>query len=403
MDEPKPALKRLISFDDALGVICAAARPGPVEMLPLAAAEGRILARDVIARIDSPQRDLSAMDGFAVLDVDIGETGRPLAVIGKVFPGEARPMPLQRSTSIAVYTGSPVPPGADRVVPQELVQQSDGSITIGPDRGPSRHIRRAGSDFREGDTLLAAGTLLDYRTLVVAAAADMEAVSVVRAPVIQLFSTGDELVPPGCARGFDAATPESISLGISALARAWGSGSVHHRHLPDDEGVIRAAASAAVEGADCIVIIGGASVGERDHARRAFAGLDFEPGFSGVAMRPGKPAWFGYARGRPVLGLPGNPTAAMVVARLLLAPLVAGLSGRSCRSAADWFRMPIEEPPRHDGAADLFVRAMSLGTHARILDVQQASGQKALARADLLVRLRPGFAGPAPMGDALRF
>lgn len=403
MGEPRPGLKRLISFDDALGIVCAAARPGPVETLPLATAEGRILASDVIARIDCPQRDLSAMDGFAVLDVDTGEAGKPLAVIGKAFPGEACPMPLRRGTSIAVYTGSPVPPGADRVVPQELVQQSDETITIGADRGQARHIRRAGSDFRKGETLLAAGTLLDYRTLVVAAAADMETVPVVRAPVIQLFSTGDELVPPGRAREFDAATPESVSFGISALARAWGARSVRHRHLPDEEEVIRAAAVAAVDEADCIVIIGGASIGERDHARRAFAGLDFEPGFAGVAMRPGKPAWFGHAKRCPVLGLPGNPTAAMVVARLLLAPLVAGLSGRSWRSAAEWSRMPLEASPDHHGTVDLFVRAMSLGTRARILDVQQASGQKTLAQADLLVRLRPGSAPAAPMGEVLKF
>ncbi|HST37621.1 MAG TPA: molybdopterin molybdotransferase MoeA [Allosphingosinicella sp.] len=373
----------MIGFDEALALIAGVARPLGVETVALAGASGRVLAAPVVAQVDHPPGDVSAMDGYAVRSADL--PGR-LPVAGESLPGgSAASLPAGRC--MRIFTGAPVPPGADRVVVQEEVAR-DGEVAVFGDAGPARFIRARGSDFAAGDVLLAPGRLLDPRALVAAAGADLGELEVWRRPRLAILGTGDELADPGTARATAGAIPDSATLGVAALAVEWGGELVVRTRLRDDLPALQQAAAEALAAADLVVVTGGASVGERDFAKAMFEGLDLA--FSKVAMKPGKPVWFGRAGDGLVIGLPGNPNSAMVTARLLLAPLLAGLSGRAPAEALRWCSAPLAEGLAACGDRETFVRARYEGEAVRALPNQDSGAQKTLADADILIRCRPG-------------
>jgi molybdopterin molybdotransferase len=352
--------------------------------VPIDEAAGRVLAAPVVAAIDSPPADSSAMDGYAVREADL--PGR-LRLIGEVFAGSGFGRALEPGTCVRIFTGAPVPAGADRIVIQEVAVRDGDLVTIAGVPGPARFIRPRGSDFRAGERLLEAGRRLDPRALVAAAGADAAEVETWRRPDVLVLGTGDELAPPGEARGRIGAIPESVSFGVAALAEIWGGRSLGSRRLADDVPAMERAAGEALEQADLLVVTGGASVGEKDFAKAMFAPHGLDLIFSKVAIKPGKPVWLGRAGGRLVLGLPGNPTSAMVTARLLLAPLVAGLAGRS--GAPGWRSLPLAGPLPACDERETFHRARLAAKGAVPLANQDSSAQKALAEADLLLRSRP--------------
>jgi molybdopterin molybdotransferase len=273
---------------------------------------------------------------------------------------------------------------------QEMVRR-DGNIAFLADSPSSaRHIRPQGSDFRAGDLLLESGRRLQPRALIAAAAADVAELSVSRRPQLALLSTGDELVEPGRARTTPGAIPESISVGLAALTVQWGGDMAARYRLRDEPALIEAAAAEALAMADLVVVTGGASVGEKDFAKSVFASLGLELLFSKVAIKPGKPVWFGRARGRLVLGLPGNPSSALVTARLLLAPLVTGLAGGKPRQAVGWRQAPLAEALPAAGDRETFVRGQWRGNAVAPLGNQDSGAQKALADAELLIRRPAG-------------
>jgi molybdopterin molybdotransferase len=381
----------VISFDEALTLIAGVAKPLGRETIPLAIAHGRILAAPAVAQIDAPPRDVSAMDGYAVRGADL--PGR-LPVVGVAYPGDPTPT-LAPGTCIRIFTGGPVPAGADRVVIQEDVsREGDVAIFAQPDGGS--HIRRRGADFARDAVLVEAGRRLDPRALVAAAGGDLGEVDVWRAPRIAIFGTGDELVAPGTARGMAGAIPESVSLGVAALAQEHGGAIVMTRRLRDDLPLLEQAAAEALAAADLVVVTGGASVGEKDYAKAMFAPAGLELIFPKVAIKPGKPVWLGRAGGKLVMGLPGNPTSAMVTARLLLAPLIDGLSGKA--PALPWQRARLAGPLDPCGERESFVRAVWDGDAVRPADYQDSGSQKTLADADLLIRRRAGAAA-AEVGE----
>jgi len=374
----------MISFEEAIRRVTQVARPLGREPLPLAQAAGRVLAAPVVARSDSPPADCSAMDGYAVREADLPGT---LRLIGESFAGAGFDGALEPGTCVRIFTGAPVPAGADRVVIQEVAVRDGESVTVAELPGPARYVRLHGSDFRTGDLILEAGRRLDPRALVAAAAADVAEVETWRPPSVLVLGTGDELAPPGAARGRPGAIPESVSFGVAAFVAQWGGRSVGSRLIADDLKAMERIAGEALEQADLVVVTGGASVGEKDYARAMFAPHGLDPIFSKVAMKPGMPVWLGRAGGRLVLGLPGNPTSAMVTARLLLAPLVAGLAGRT--GALDWRSLPLAEPLPACGDRETFHRARRLTAGAVPLTNQDSGAQKALAEADLLLRSHP--------------
>lgn len=386
----------MISFDEAIGLVRAAAKPLGTEKVAVAEAAGRVLARPIIARIDSPRSDVSAMDGYAVRDEDLARLPVSLAISGESFAGSGWGEPVAPGTCVRIFTGAPVPSGSDRVVMQENVRRVGDQAIIDQPPGGARHIRKGGSDFGSGDELLAAGRRLDPRAIVVAAAADVAEVEVYRQPHVYILSTGDELAEPGTAGECIDAIPESVSLGVATLAEQWGAKCIARTRLRDDLSVMERAAEGAIESADVVVVTGGASVGEKDFAKSMFEPLGLELIFSKVSIKPGKPVWLGRADGKLVMGLPGNPTSALVTARLLLAPLLAGMTGQSIEDALSWRVMPLALHLGDCGSRETFHRARSMDRTAEVLSFQDSSAQKVLAEADLLVRQRAN----APAVDA---
>jgi molybdopterin molybdotransferase len=380
----------MISFDDAVRLLGEVAGPVGTEAAWLRDAHGRVLAQAIQAQLASPRTDVATMDGYAVRE---GEAGSALRVIGESFPGCGFAGALAPGMAVRIFTGAPVPSGAGRVVVQENARR-EGDWVVVDASGGARNIRLAGSDFQCGERVLPAGTVLGPRALVAAAAADVAEVSVFRRPRLRVLATGDELAEPGSARGRNGAIPDSVSLGVAALARDWGAEPIALSRLPDDLASAARQARVAAGDADLLVVTGGASVGERDFAKAMFDEA-LEIIFSKVAIKPGKPVWLGRVGATLVIGLPGNPTSAMVTARLLLAPLIAGLTGRDPVVALDWRRAPLAEPIEGAGDRETFARARWDGGRVRPLPGQDSGAQKMLADAELLVRRPAGGSGLA--------
>lgn len=375
----------MISFDEALALVLAEARPLETERVPLRDAFGRSLAEPAIAPFDFPQTNVSAMDGYAVREADLDRA--PLRVVGQSFPSAGFTDEVPPGCCVRIFTGAPVPAGCDRVVIQEIVERQGDMAKILGEIGSSRFVRVRGTDFRAGDELVPAGRTVSPRVLLAAAGADLASLTVRRRPRVAVLATGDELGEPGSATG-GAYIPDSASYGILGLV-ASREAACSRLLLPDDPERIAVAAAPVAEEADIIVITGGASVGEKDFAKAAFERLGLSLIFSKVAMRPGKPVWFGTLWRTLVLGLPGNPTSAMVAARLFLQPLLAALGGGAPRAELMWRRQRLAGPLPACDNRETFVRARVFEDGALPLGNQDSGAQKTLADADLLIRRRP--------------
>jgi molybdopterin molybdotransferase len=388
----------MIGFDEALALIEAAATPLDRETVALADAPGRVMAAPVVARLDSPASDTSAMDGYAVRAAEVADLPAWLRVVGESFAGRGFDGRMGPGECVRIFTGAPMPEGADRVIIQEIVGRDGDLALFDRAAGGERFVRAMGSDFRAGDVLLEPGRRLDPRAMVAAAAADRATVEAWRRPRIVVLGAGDELAEPGTAGGVAGAIPESVSFGLAALIAQYGGEVVARRRLKDDLASLEAAAAQALDAADLVVVTGGASVGEKDYARAMFGPAGLELVFSKVAIKPGKPVWLGRARGKLVLGLPGNPTSAMVTGRLFLAPLVAGLSGETHGGLMNWRTARLGLGLGACGDRETFHRAAWRDGRVHPLSDQASGAQKVLAAADLLIRRRPG-APAAAAGD----
>jgi molybdopterin molybdotransferase len=380
----------MIAFDQAIALIAANAGPLGSEMVALDCAHGRTLAKAVAAKVRSPPFDASAMDGYAVREADLAKLPAVLEIVGESFAGAPCDRRLGAGECVRIFTGAEVPAGADRVIMQEAVERRGDWAHFDEPPGAGRHIRPAGSDFERGDVLLEAGTVLGPRSIVAAAAADVASISAHKQPRVRILATGDELIEPGAARDTPGGIPESVSFGIAALARDWGANIAGSVRLADRLDAMERAAASALEDCDLVVVTGGASVGEKDFAKTMFAPAGLDLLFSKVAIKPGKPVWLGRAGSTLVIGLPGNPTSALVTGRLFLAPLLARLSGRSVDAALRWRSAPLADPIGACGTRETFHRARWKAERVEILSNQDSSAQKALAAADLLVRQRAG-------------
>lgn len=394
----------MIGFDAAQALLAEAVAPLDSEAVPLADAAGRVLAEAINAALPSPRHDVSAMDGFALREADAA-LGARLRLIGESYAGGPPPPLVGPGDAVRIFTGAPLPRGADLVIMQENCDTDDGLVTIARAYGPGRHVRRQGSDFAAGDPLLAAGRRLDPQAMVALAGADRAEALVHRRPRLALIATGDELAPPGSAAANPQAIPESVSFGVAAMAAHYGAELVARFTGADDLPALERIAAAALESADLVVVTGGASVGARDFAKTMFARRGLELLFAKVAIKPGKPVWLGRSEGRWVLGLPGNPTSAMVTARLFLAPLLAALQGQAPGDALEWIALSLAAQLGPTGDRETFVRAAWTGAGLRPLANQDSGAQAALAGAGWLLRCSAD-SPVRPVGDtvqALRF
>ena len=397
---------RNLTVEEARARILAGVAPGPPERIALdTAAVGRVLAEAIAATRDQPPFVASAMDGWAVRRADaldgpsgfriVGESAAGAGYAGVVGPGEA----------VRIFTGAPLPDGADLVCIQEEAIRDGDLVRMGPLGDAKTNLRARGGDFPAGRILLEAGVRLNAARLSLAAAAGAAEALAAPRPRVAILATGEELVPAGAAPGpwqiYDSNTP-----GLAALATGWGA-QVQGLAATGDrvEAIVAAVRDVA---ADLIVTVGGASVGDHDLVKPAMERLGLVQTVGTVAVRPGKPTWFGtLGDGRRVLGLPGNPASAFVCAELFLRPLLAAWQGADAGLPMIAARLvgalATTGPREHWMRAELGASAEGVLT-ARCFSDQDSSLVGVFARADALVRRRAGSpaAAAGEVVDVLR-
>ena len=314
----------MISVEEALSLILADVEPTLAEEVSIEDALGRILAEDVRALLTQPPFNASAMDGYAVRFEDAVE-GATLEVVGEAAAGAPVDAVVGKGEAIRIFTGGVVPEGADHVIIQEDVVRDGDRIRIVAPQLVAANVRQAGKDFSKGDVIATAGRGLSAVDLSLIAAANIGRIRVRRRPVVALFDNGDELVEPGNTLNAGQIIG-SNRFALAALIREWG-GEPHYLGRAADNFASVRAKFEATRNADILVAIGGASVGDHDYVRPAFHDVGGRLVFSKVAVKPGKPTWFGDIQATRVLGLPGNPASAIVCAILFLRPLIQRLCG----------------------------------------------------------------------------
>ncbi|MDF3936427.1 molybdopterin molybdotransferase MoeA [Pseudomonas citronellolis] len=318
--------------DEALAELLAQVPAAPaIERVALGEALGRVLAADLHAPCDLPHWDNSAMDGYALRAADLPASGGSLPLAGCVAAGDSASEALPAGCATRIFTGAPLPPGADSVVAQEDCRVEAGRVQL-PAITPGSHVRRRGEELRQGQPLLRAGLRLRPQELGLLAAVGLAEIPVHRRLRVCLLSSGDELREPGqaLARG-QIYNANRYSLG--ALLRQWGLDVHEYEVLADTLAASRDALELAAAECDVLVSSGGVSVGERDHLKQAVGALG-ELRLWRLAMQPGKPLAFGRVAGKPWLGLPGNPAAALVTALVVGRPFLRRAQGLSEPTAA---------------------------------------------------------------------
>lgn len=301
-------------------------RPLATETIPVSGAAGRFLAHDLPALIDLPSFDNSAMDGFAVRASD-AMPGQRLRVVGKAVAGRGFEGAVGLGTCVRLFTGSPLPAGADAVVMQEDTRHAEaGAIEILEGVRPWENVRFCGEDIRRGSLALVAGSELTAQAIGLVSALGVPLIEVHRSPVVAVVSNGSELVSPGAPLK-SAGVYESNGLMLKSLLERVGCRVVLVPPPVDELPSVVAALRQGLESADLVISVGGASVGELDLVRPAFEALGGALDFWQLAMKPGKQFFCGRARGKALLGLPGNPVSAFVSSVLLVLPAVRRLAG----------------------------------------------------------------------------
>ena len=319
----------LLPVDEALRRILAGASKLETDAAFLGEAGGRVLAADLHAKRQQPPFAASAMDGYALRAADVANVPATLKLIGQSAAGHAFSGVVSAGEAVRIFTGAPVPKGADSVVIQENAVARDQTVEIVETIALGRNIRKAGLDFSQGDVLLQAGRVLDPAALSLAASADHPTVQVVRRPRVAILATGDELVSPG-----EPCRPDQIiasnSFGLAEIVRQAGGVAIDLGIAEDRmEALDKALDRAIAAKADILVTLGGASVGDHDLVQPALAARGMELDFWKIALRPGKPLMFGHLDRMKILGLPGNPVSSLICAHVFLTPLIHALTGRS--------------------------------------------------------------------------
>jgi molybdopterin molybdotransferase len=370
--------RNLIELEDARRIVLESCARLPEEPVALDQAHGRILAAELRAESAVPGFDNSTMDGFAVRTEDTApaEPGHPvrLRIAGESRAGHPADLPLEAGEAIRISTGAMIPEGADAILRLEEASGREGEVETETPLLPGRDIRRAGEDIEPGQVVLDAGTLLGPAELGVLASVGSDPVPCVRRPRVSVLSTGDELVDPPAPLG-PGEIHDSNRLTVSALARGAGAEVATSARAADDPEAVRRALTPALE-SDAVVICGGVSVGEHDHVRRVLEEVGAEQRFWGVALRPGRPTWFGVSsRGSLVFGLPGNPVSAVVTFLLLVRPALRVLSGAAHESERVTAVLDDDyaKQPGRTHAVRVFLRAASDGWHASLTRPEQAS------------------------------
>jgi molybdopterin molybdotransferase len=387
---------KLLSVDEARGRMLAEISVMPDETVPLAASLGRVMAQDLPAVRDQPPFRASAMDGWAVRAAD---TPGDLAIVGESAAGHGYERPVLAGQAVRIFTGGAVPDGCDAVVIQENAERLGEAVRV-PETRLGANVRAAGGDFSAGEILLRRGQRIDPWRISLAAAAGRAALTVHGRPRVAVLGTGEEIVEapaePGPYQIYNSGSPA-----LAAMITTWGGLAHLARPVRDDLDATIAAVRAL--DAELIVTVGGASVGDHDLVRAAGEALGLELKVASVAVRPGKPTFFGVlADGRRMLGLPGNPASAFVCAELFLKPIIAAYQGAEAQPRT--VMAALEAPLPANGPREHWMRAKLTNVDGAVtirpFGDQDSSLIAVFAASDALLR-RPANAPAVEAGDVV--
>ena len=389
----------LLPVDQALSRLLAGIEPLECETVPLEEAHRRVLAEPLAAKRSQPPFPASAMDGYAVRAVE-AQAGAVLKLVGESKAGKRFAGSIGPGETVRIFTGAPVPDGADAILIQENARADRKGVQVLEGVKPGQFVRPLGLDFNAGDVLLEVNRPLDARALSLAASMGHAAVSVHRKPRIAILSNGDELVPPGVEPGPDQIV-SSNGIGLAAFVSECGGEPLHLGIAPDRTDAIGDLVDRSA-GADILVVTGGASVGEHDLVQAALIAKGMTLDFWKIAMRPGKPLMVGRIGAMRVLGFPGNPVSTLVCAHLFLKPLIRSMLGLPPASVLSTARLTV--PMRENDNRQDYVRARLTtdedGLAATPLEIQDSSMLATFAQADGLI-VRPPRAPAALAGDSV--
>ncbi len=374
----------------------------PAEQVMLDRALGRTLAEDVAARRTQPPKAVSAMDGYAVLASDIATVPVTLRVVGEIAAGGALDQVLAPGETARIFTGAPLPEGADCIVIQEDTEADEdaGTVLIRETAPKGHYVRPAGLDFQEGDILLPAGTTLTARDIGIAAAMNRPWLTVRRRPRVAILATGDEIAMPGDPLGENQIVSSNGPALAAAVTALGGEATLLGIAKDDTDGIARLAEGA--RGADLLLTTGGASVGKHDLIGKALSEIGLQLDFWRIAMRPGKPLMFGSIGDTPVLSLPGNPVSTLVCFLLFAAPALAKMQGIEDLPPKTARARLGNALPENDRRQDYLRASLTVGEDgaqvASPYQRQDSSMMSRLAASDCLI-IRPPHAPPASEGD----
>jgi molybdopterin molybdotransferase len=392
----------MLSVAEARARILSAFAPLPAEQVALPQALGRVLAEPIHARLTQPPFAVSAMDGYAVRSADVAHVPVKLKLVGYAPAGGSYDKRIGSGEAVRIFTGAPLPEGADAIVIQEDTEASGDTVLIKESSPTNHYVRPAGLDFKRGDLGLAAGKRLNARDIGLAAAMNYPWVFVRRRPRVAILATGDEIAMPG-----DPLGPQQIvgsnGLALGAFLSAAGAEPFDLGIAPDNrEALQRMAAGAA--GADLLVTTGGASVGDHDLVRAALGEKGMSVDFWKIAMRPGKPLMFGRIGTTPVLGLPGNPVSSLVCALIYLRPALRVMLGETSIDGGEEVAVAGRDLAENDSRQDYLRAKLSRDATGRPVatpfEKQDSSMLFLLQQADCLV-IRPPRAPALAAGSAV--
>jgi molybdopterin molybdotransferase len=353
----------MLSREEAWACVAASVRPLGAERIRLAQAVGRTLAEPVIAAVDLPLFDRSAMDGFAVRSADT--YGMPLRVVGSVAAGDVPSLVVAPGTAAEISTGAPIPPGADAVLQSELARMEPAGVVPTEPIARGRHVRYRAEDIRRGDPLASACTVVSVQQLAALGSAGVAEVVVHRRARVRIVVNGDEFLEPG-ERPRPGAVYEVNGLVLRHIVERNGAEVVAATAVGDDPAAVRAEVERGLDG-DMLIVTGGMSAGRHDHVREAFVGCGVEEQLWGVRIKPGKPFWFGRRGDTLVFGIPGNPLSSLVCALLFVEPALRRLHGEAPAAArVERARLAVSVAPE-DGRTTLLTARLDRAADGGLL------------------------------------
>jgi len=381
----------VLTVEEALEAVLSRISPLAVERVDVMSALGRVLAEPVVSPVTIPPWANSSMDGYAVRAHDTGRAPVELAVVGRIIAGSMPPRSLRAGEAMRIFTGAPLPEGADAVVPQEDVTADNGRITIGASVASGAYVRPVGEDVRAGDVVVQPGGSIGAAEVGLLATLGYSQVRVFRRPRVAILSTGNELADLGTAPG-PGQIPNTNTYSLMAQVIEAGAEPINLGVAPDQLDAITERVRWGLDAADVLVSSAGVSVGELDLVRDALERCGAELHLWKVSMRPGKPITFGTRGGRPVFGLPGNPVSAMVTFELFVRPALRRMAGaRSLHRPRISARAleTIENPGSRRGYLRVTLTPDDRGFGARLTGDQGSAILRSMVLADGLAVVAP--------------